>query len=546
MIIDNGKKIQEMSGGMDVDSPVKNAQTGAAAATVEETAAGPADADGAREAAPPVNVEEGWRRQGRQRPQIETVEAKVMMYGRFSVQIEGPRDGVTVQAIWSELVRDQSMELMADWKPTWYAPGVQKQCSKFMQLQETPLVKLLAEAGAMQGWLPLFNGRVKCVAAVRRPRDVPSAALRPTEPTPTPPAPAAGNTIPAAAGAARPGVATRKKEHGAAWRDALLQTPKQEVESDRLTKVEARVEQLECVVAQRQPPAPAAATPEVPKWNQQENEFRLLQQELHDHKEEMEEMKGVVAQWQSSALAAATPAPMWDPLAHEVQLLQREFREYKARMEKQVAEVQAVVGSQAQAAAAEIQQLKAQLAMQQMELDRVRVRQEAEVTQIHQIVAEPATPAKNLIEIQRENLKERENEIWAAITAEQSARLLDATKYDVSVFTPPPKPPTPLRLSFPSPLKQHRLVPVGCWDVQVASTSKKAQQEEQQQQRRARKHRRGQIDASPSIRVSAPGGGRGSRSPSPGRGYTGESESSSGDSDASIPFPSEWGASESE
>ena len=222
MIIDNEKKIQEMSGGMDVDSPVKNAQTGAAAATVEETAAGPADADGAREAAPPVNVEEGWRRQGRQRPQIETVEAKVMMYGRFSVQIEGPRDGVTVQAIWSELVRDQSMELMADWKPTWYAPGVQKQCSKFMQLQETPFVKLLAKAGAMQGWLPLFNGRAKCVAAVRRPRDVPSAALRPTEPTPTPPAPAAGNTIPAAAGAARPGVATRKKEHGAAWRDALL------------------------------------------------------------------------------------------------------------------------------------------------------------------------------------------------------------------------------------------------------------------------------------------------------------------------------------
>ena len=148
MIIDNEKKIQEMSGGMDVDSPVKNAQTGAAAATVEETAAGPADADGAREAAPPVNVEEGWRRQGRQRPQIETVEAKVMMYGRFSVQIEGPRDGVTVQAIWSELVRDQSMELMADWKPTWYAPGVQKQCSKFMQLQETPFVKLLAKAGA--------------------------------------------------------------------------------------------------------------------------------------------------------------------------------------------------------------------------------------------------------------------------------------------------------------------------------------------------------------------------------------------------------------
>ena len=224
--------------------------------------------------------------------------------------------------------------------------------------------------------------------------------------------------------------------------------------------------------------------------------------------------------------------------------MQDEFRDYKARMEKQVAELQVVAGNQAQAAAAEIQQLKAQLAMQQMELDRVRVRQEAEVNQIHQIVAEPATPEKNLIEIQRE--KERENEIWAAITAEQSARLLDATKYDVSVFTPPPKPPTPLRLSFPSPLKQHRLVPVGCWDVQVASTSKKAQQEEQQQQRRARKHRRGQIDASPSIRVSAPGGGRGSRSPSPGRGYTGESESSSGDSDASIPFPSEWGASESE
>ena len=137
MLIENATKIQEMSGGMDVDSPVKNAQTGAAAATVEETAAGPADAEGAREAAPPVNVEERWRRQGRQRPQIETVEAKVMMYGRFAVQIEGPRDGVTVQAIWSELVRDQSMELMAEWLPTWYAPGVQKQRSRFMWLKLT-------------------------------------------------------------------------------------------------------------------------------------------------------------------------------------------------------------------------------------------------------------------------------------------------------------------------------------------------------------------------------------------------------------------------
>ena len=151
---------------------------------------------------------------------------------------------------------------------------------------------------------------------------------------------------------------------------------------------------------------------------------------------------------------------------------------------------------------------------------------------VHQIAAEPATPEKTEIGI------------WAEIAAQQSAQSLAATRYDESMYTPPPK--TQLRLSFPSPLKQHRLVPVGCWDVQVASTSKKAQQEEQLQKKRARKHRRGQIDASPSIRVSAPGGGRGSRSPSPGRGYTGESESSSGDSGASIPFPSEWGASESE
>jgi hypothetical protein len=62
MIQENVTKINQSSGGMDVDSPVKNAQTGAAAATVEETAAGTADAEGAREAAPPVNVEEDRRR----------------------------------------------------------------------------------------------------------------------------------------------------------------------------------------------------------------------------------------------------------------------------------------------------------------------------------------------------------------------------------------------------------------------------------------------------------------------------------------------------
>jgi hypothetical protein len=357
------------------------------------------------------------------------------------------------------------MELPVEWMPTWYAPGVQKLRSRFLQLQETPLVKLLAKAGAMQGWLPLFNGRVKCVAAVRRPRDVPSAALRPTEPTPTPPAPAAGNAIPAAAGAARPGAATRKKDHDAAWRDALLRAPKQEVESDRLTKVEARVEQLEVFVAQWQPPAPA----EVP----------------------ME--------------------PLWDPLANTVRLLESEFREYKAMMEQKLKEVQAVVRSQAQAAAAEIVQLKAQLATQQMELVRVRATQEDGVHQVHQIVVEPATPEKT------------ENEIWAEIDAEAAARLLAATKYDASMYTPP-KPQPQLRLSFPTPHgvanKSGRLVSYTTTAEQqvvpVASTSLSKKARKKQKKKSAQKHKLGGLDSSPALRdpEPAPGGGRGRRSPS--------------------------------
>ncbi len=85
-------------------------------------------------------------------------------------------------------------------------------------------------------------------------------------------------------------------------------------------------------------------------------------------------------------------------------------------------------------------QLKAQLATQQMELVRVRATQEDGVNQVHQIVVEPATPEKT---------ENRLNEIWAEIEAQQAAQLLAATKYDESMFTPPPKPQ--LRLSFPSP-----------------------------------------------------------------------------------------------
>ncbi len=86
---------------------------------------------------------------------------------------------------------------------------------------------------------------------------------------------------------------------------------------------------------------------------------------------------------------------MWDPLANEVRLLQQALKDYKTTMEKKGAEV----SKQAQAAAAKIEQLKAQLAMQQMELDRVRATQEDRVHQVHPIVVEPATPEKTEIEI---------------------------------------------------------------------------------------------------------------------------------------------------
>jgi hypothetical protein len=202
--------------------------------------------------------------------------------------------------------------------------------------------------------------------------------------------------------------------------------------------------------------------------------------------------------------------PLWDPLANTVRLLESEFREYKAMMEQKLKEVQAVVSSQAQAAAAEIQQLKAQVATQLMELIRVRATQEVGVHQVHQVAVEPATPEKTEIEI------------WTEIAAKEAAQLLAATKYDASVFTPPPK-PQPLRLSFPTPHgvgdKFGRLVAyatkVEQQVVPVASTSL-SKKVRQKQTKRAQQHKLGGLDSSPALREPEPatGGGRGRRSPS--------------------------------
>ena len=306
------------------------------------------------------------------------------------------------------------------------------------------------------------------------------------------------------------GAATRRREHERAWElqyPPLQQRPQQEESSGLAVSVKNMMEMMERFMSLWQPPAPAAATPEVPKpkWNPLTNEVHLLQQELKDHKEKME---CFVAQWQPPEPAEVPMASTYDPLSYEVKAMQHEFWEYKVMMEQKLKEVQVGVRSQAQAAAAEIEQLKAQLARQQMELDRVRATQEAEVHQVHQIAVEPATPEKT------------EDEIWAEIEAQQAAQVLAVTKYDEGMFTPPPKPQ--LRLSFPSPIPQGvankfgRMVSYTTTAEQqvvpVASTSLS----KKQKKKRAQKHKLGGLDSSPALRESepAPGEGRGRRSPS--------------------------------
>jgi hypothetical protein len=203
------------------------------------------------------------------------------------------------------------------------------------------------------------------------------------------------------------GAATRRRDHERAWElqyPPLQQRPQQEESSGLAVSVKNMMEKMERLMSQWQPPAPAAATPEVPKpkWNPLTNEVHLLQQELKDHKENLK-MECFVAQWQPPEPAEVTMAPTYDPLSYEVKAMQHEFWEYKVMMEQKLKEVQVVVRSQAQAAAAEIEQprltRKAQLARQQMELDRVRATQEAEVHQVHQIAVEPPTPEKTEDEI---------------------------------------------------------------------------------------------------------------------------------------------------
>ena len=81
-----------------------------------------------------MNEEEGWRRQGRRGPLVEE-EEEVAKFAEFAVQIVGPQ--AAVQQIWRELVADQPIELMAEWLPTWYGPGVQKHRSKLMWLNSS-------------------------------------------------------------------------------------------------------------------------------------------------------------------------------------------------------------------------------------------------------------------------------------------------------------------------------------------------------------------------------------------------------------------------